>query len=71
MDVKDKDLKVPFLEALHTKKRVRVKFYSKEDASVIDRVCAPMDIGPSTRAKDKSNRFHFWDFTSDSGGADE
>jgi hypothetical protein len=32
---------------------------------VLSRVCAPMDYGPSRRGKDPSDRFHLWDFTSD------
>lgn len=55
-----------FLEALSGRKLVRVSFYSKEDGAIISRKCAPMDYGPSRRAKDKSNRYHFWDLTSDS-----
>lgn len=54
-----------FLEALHSKKKVQVRFFSKEDNRPILRICAPMDYGPSRRSKDKSDRFHFWDFTSD------
>ena len=56
-----------FLDALHALKRVELKFYSKEDGEVLTRTCAPMDYGPSRRAKDKSNRYHFWDYDSDSG----
>ena len=61
-------MKADFLNALHGKYQVKVKFYSKEDGRSIVRVCAPIDYGPSRRSKDKSNRFHFWDFTSDVGG---
>jgi len=67
MGTQEEDLKAQFLEALHGKNKVRVEFYSKEDERSIARVCAPMDYGPSRRAKDRSNRFHFWDFTSDVG----
>jgi len=44
---------------------VRVTFYSKEDQTVLVRTCAPMDFAPSSRATDKSDRFHFWDYDSD------
>jgi hypothetical protein len=54
-----------FMEALHAKKRVRVKFYSAEDSTYVARTCAPMDYGRSRRAKDPTPRYHFWDFTSD------
>jgi len=42
-----------------------VSFYSKEDRDIVIRICAPMDYGPSRRAKDKSDRFHMWDYESD------
>lgn len=67
MGTQEEDLKAQFLEALHSKNKVQVNFYSKEDARSMARVCAPMDYGPSRRAKGKPNRFHFWDFTSDVG----
>lgn len=56
-----------FLDALKKRRKVRLTFYSKEDAGTISRSCAPMDHGPSRRARDKSMRYHFWDFDSDSG----
>jgi len=54
-----------FIEAIHNKRKTRVTFYSKEDNGVVVRICAPMDYGASKRAKDKSNRFHMWDYESD------
>lgn len=54
-----------FIQAIKDKNKVRVKFYSKEDADVLERVCAPMDYGPSRRAHDKSDRYHLWDYESD------
>lgn len=54
-----------FIGAIHSKNKVLLKFFSKEDGTQISRICAPMDFGPSRRAKDKSDRFHFWDFKSD------
>lgn len=54
-----------FVQAICSKKKIRVTFYSKEDGEVIVRRCAPMDYGPSKRAKDKSDRFHMWDYESD------
>jgi len=59
--------KSTFLEALHSKRRLLVRFHSKEDGAVLTRTCAPMDYGPSSRGKDRSDRFHLWDFTSDTG----
>jgi len=55
-----------FLAALHGKQRVLLHFFSKEDQTIMQRACAPMDFGPSRRAKDKSDRYHLWDFESDS-----
>jgi hypothetical protein len=52
---------------LATRKKLVVTFFSKEDDHVLVRRCAPMDFGPSRRARDKSNRYHFWDYESDEG----
>ena len=60
MGIKDK-----FISAIHSKNKLKVIFLSKEDGRHINRTCAPMDFAPSTQAKDKSNRFHFWDYNSD------
>ncbi len=51
-----------FIEVIKNRTKVKVTFFSKEDASPITRVCAPMDYGPSRRARDKSDRFHLWDY---------
>lgn len=59
-------MKDTFISALRSKHKVELKFYSKEDGGILVRTCAPMDFGPSRRAKDKSDRFHFWDYDSDS-----
>lgn len=58
-------LKDIFIQAIYDKKKIRVSFYSKEDRDIVIRICAPMDYGPSRRAKDKSDRFHMWDYESD------
>jgi hypothetical protein len=54
-----------FLNAIQTKQRIRLTFFSKEDGHRLIRKCAPLDYGPSRHAKDKSDRFHFWDYESD------
>lgn len=54
-----------FIEAIHSKQKVRLTFYSKEDGQELIRTCAPMDYGPSRRAKNQSDRYHFWDYDSD------
>ena len=56
-----------FINSLHECRIVMLTFYGKEDRQLITRTCAPMDYGPSRRAKDQSDRYHFWDYDSDSG----
>ena len=56
-----------FIDAITSLNKVTLTFFSKEDGHSLTRLCAPMDFGPSRRAKDKSDRFHFWDFTNDVG----
>lgn len=58
-------MKDQFMAAIHSTKKLLVSFHSKEDGGVLQRTCAPMDYGPSRRAHDQSDRFHFWDFDSD------
>ncbi len=54
-----------FVNAIHTRSKVSLTFYSKEDGHQLTRKCAPMDYGPSRKFHDKSDRFHFWDYESD------
>ncbi|NEU71708.1 hypothetical protein PI95_003685 [Hassallia byssoidea VB512170] len=54
-----------FVQAIHFKSKLKLTFFSKEDGVPLVRTCAPMDFGPSRRAKDTSNRYHFWDYDSD------
>lgn len=56
-----------FVQAIRNKNKVRVKFYSKEDDDILERVCAPMDYGPSRRTRNKTDRYHLWNFESDKG----
>ena len=58
-------MKDAFIRAILEKKKVQLTFFSKEDGVPLSRKCAPMDFGPSRRAKDKSDRFHLWDYESD------
>jgi len=53
-----------FLDSIQEKTKIRVTFYGKEDGQQRTRVCAPMDYGPSRRAKDQSDRYHVWDYDS-------
>ncbi len=59
--------KEDFIRAIHTKKKIRIKFYSKEDSGSLERKCAPMDYGPSRRAREQKDKFHLWDYESDTG----
>lgn len=54
-----------FTQAINTKSKLQVTFFSKEDNTQLTRLCAPFDIGPSSRNKDKIDRYHFWDYDSD------
>ena len=56
-----------FIEAIKERKKVCVRFYSKADSGVIDRVCAPMDYGPGAGIPDGVNRYSLWDYTSNNG----
>lgn len=58
-------MKEIFIQAIHSKMKIRLVFFSKEDNQQIVRKCAPMDFGPSRRARDKNDRFHLWDYESD------
>jgi len=54
-----------FINAIHELLKVQVTFFSIEDNQLLVRTCAPMDFGPSRRAKEKNDRYHFWDYDSD------
>ncbi len=56
-----------FIAAIHGKKKVCVRFYSKADNGVLDRVCAPMDYGPGGAIEDGLNRYWLWDYGSNTG----
>jgi hypothetical protein len=56
-----------FIEAIHAKRKVCVRFYSNADSGVQDRVCAPMDYGPEGELKDGMNRYWLWDYTRTTG----
>ncbi|MBC8002853.1 MAG: hypothetical protein H7X97_09730 [Opitutaceae bacterium] len=56
-----------FIEAIHSRKKVSVRFYSEADSGPLDRVCAPMDYGPGGEIKDGLNRYWFWDYARTGG----
>jgi len=51
-----------FIEAITDRKKVSVRFFSRPDNGVVDRVCAPMDYGPGGGNPDGLNRYWLWDF---------
>lgn len=55
-----------FIGAVQDKKKVYVRFYSKPDSGVLDRVCAPMDYGPGENL-DGLNRYWLWDYANEMG----
>ena len=56
-----------FIAAMNEKKKICVRFYSKPDSGVLDRVCAPMDYGPGSACQDGLNRYWLWDYASTTG----
>ena len=56
-----------FIKAIHERKKVRVRFDSKGDLGMLDRVCAPMDYGPGGEMQDGVNRYWLWDYASTTG----
>lgn len=56
------------IQAIHDRHEVSVVFPSKEDqGAMLERRCAPMDYGPGRISRAQEDRYHFWDFESDSG----
>ncbi len=55
-----------FTAAIQDRKKVCVRFYSKPDSGVLDRVCAPMDYGPGENP-DGLNRYWLWDYANETG----
>ncbi len=51
-----------FLAAIAEKKKVSVRFFSKADNGVLDRIFAPMNYGPGSEHKDELNRYWLWDY---------
>ena len=56
-----------FIEAIQAKKKVCVRYYSKADSGVLDRVCAPLDYGPGGEIEDGLNRYWLWDYAANTG----
>jgi hypothetical protein len=56
-----------FLAAISEKKKVSVRFYSKADNGVLDRICAPISYGLGSESHDELNRYWLWDYASSTG----
>lgn len=56
-----------YIAAIREQKKVSVRFYSKADSDVLDRVCAPMDYGPGSETQDGLNRYWLWDYANSTG----
>ena len=56
-----------FLEAILEKRKVCVRFYSRADNGVLDRVCAPLDYGPGNETEDGLNRYWLWNYGNSPG----
>ena len=54
-------------DAMHARWNVGVRFPSKPDRVMLDRVCAPMDHGPRVESEDGLNRIWHWDCASSTG----
>lgn len=55
-----------FTAAIQDRKKVCVRFYSKPDSGVLDRVCAPLEYGPGENP-DGLNRYWLWDYANETG----
>lgn len=55
-----------FIQAIHEKRCIELTFTTKEKG-VVTRKCIPFDFAPSSRAKDKTNRYQVYDLNSPDG----
>ena len=53
-----------FIDAIIHKRKIRVHFFSIRDNRTINRLCAPLDYGPSRHSKNKDDRYHMWNYES-------
>ncbi len=60
-------LKDRFMQALQSKNKIKITFYSPVDRQTLVRICAPLDYGPGKGPNDRSDRFHVWADESVSG----
>ena len=60
-----------FIDAIHSMRKLLIVFHSAKDDRIVTRTVAPLDFGPHASFKDKSDRYHMWDFSSLSGAHTE
>jgi hypothetical protein len=58
--------KSDFIRAIHEKKLVSITADTLESGR-FQRICVPLEFGPSGRPRDGIDRFHFWDLNSPHG----
>lgn len=51
-------MKSSFIEAIHQCKLIELTFLDS-GGNMKTRICVPFDYGPYSRAKDKSDKYHF------------
>jgi len=56
-----------FIAAIADRKKVGIRFYSKADNGVLDRICAPLNYGAGNDSLDALNRYWLWDYASLTG----
>jgi hypothetical protein len=56
-----------FIAAMADRKKVRVRFFSMADNSLLNRICAPINFGPGNPSQDKLNRYWLWDYAGATG----
>ena len=60
-------LKDRFIQAVQSKNKVKITFYSQADRQTLARICAPLDYGPGKGNHDRADRFHVWAYDSVAG----
>ncbi|MFO1446930.1 MAG: hypothetical protein U1F61_02035 [Opitutaceae bacterium] len=56
-----------FIDAIRTRERIRLSFYSLPDAGTVDHECAPLDYGPEPGGGDPLNQYWVWDYNATPG----
>jgi predicted DNA-binding transcriptional regulator YafY len=51
-----------FTDAIHSKNKVKITYFSKKDKMITTRICAPLDIGLHKGFPDRGDYYHVWDY---------